>query len=93
MLLSARLRHSARQRPILSARKRNGAAQPSPPHGQSAILSGGSVKQSGDKAPLHVTEQIGALALIGDEAGIRTWQAIAEPFVQLSSNAQDRPLQ
>ena len=27
----------------------------------------------GDKAPLHVAEQIGALALAGDEAGIRTW--------------------
>ena len=47
----------------------------------------------GDKAPLHVAEQIGALALAGDEAGIRTWQAIAERIVQLSSNAPDRPLQ
>ncbi len=47
----------------------------------------------GDKAPLYVAEQIGALALAGDEAGIRTWQAIAERIVQLSSNAQDRPLQ
>ena len=47
----------------------------------------------GDKAPLHVAEQIGALALAGDEAGIRTWQAIAERIGQLSSNAPDRPLQ
>ena len=38
----------------------------------------------GDKAPLYVAEQIGALALAGEEAGIRTWQAIAERIVQLS---------
>lgn len=47
----------------------------------------------GDKAPLYVAEQIGALALDGDDAGIRTWQAIAERIVQLSSNASDKPLQ
>ena len=47
----------------------------------------------GDKAPLHVAEQIGALALTGEEAGIRTWQAIAERIVQLSSKAPERPLQ
>ena len=47
----------------------------------------------GDNATLYVAEQIGALALAGEEAGIRTWQAIAERIVQLSSNAPDRPLQ
>ena len=47
----------------------------------------------GDKAPLYVAEQIGALALDGNDAGIRTWQAIAERIVQLSSNASDKPLQ
>jgi len=46
-----------------------------------------------DNAPLHVAEQIGALALAGDEAGIRTWPAIAERIVQLSSKAPERPLQ
>jgi hypothetical protein len=45
----------------------------------------------GDQAPVHVADQIGALALVGDEAGIRTWQAIAERIVQLSSNASDKP--
>ena len=30
------------------------------------------LKTRGDKAPLHVTEQIGALALKGDQEGIRT---------------------
>ncbi|WP_066703974.1 DUF6961 family protein [Sphingobium amiense] len=39
----------------------------------------------GDKAPLHVAEQIGALALAHDQAGIRAWQAIAERIVQLTS--------
>lgn len=45
----------------------------------------------GDQAPVHVADQIGVLALVGDEAGIRTWQAIAERIVQLSSNASDKP--
>ena len=47
----------------------------------------------GDKAPLHVAEQIGALALAGDAAGIQTWQAIAARIVQLTSETADRPLQ
>lgn len=45
----------------------------------------------GDQAPVHVADQIGVLALVGDEAGIRTWQAIAERIVQLSANASDKP--
>ena len=47
----------------------------------------------GDKAPLHVAEQIGALALAGDHAGILTWQAIAERIVQLTSNRDGARLQ
>ena len=35
------------------------------------------LKTLGDKAPLHVAERLGALALKGDEEGIRTWQEIA----------------
>lgn len=43
----------------------------------------------GDKAPLHVAEQIGALALAGDEAGIRTWQGIAKRIAQLTGSDGD----
>lgn len=35
------------------------------------------LKTHGGEAPLHVAEQLGALALKGDEEGIRTWQEIA----------------
>lgn len=35
------------------------------------------LKTHGDKAPLHVAEQIGALVLKGGEEGIRSWQKIA----------------
>ena len=35
------------------------------------------LKTHGDKTPLFVAEQIGALALKGDQEGIRTWQEIA----------------
>lgn len=47
----------------------------------------------GDKAPLHVAEQIGALALAGDAAGIKTWQAIAQRIGQLTGKDGDTPLQ
>lgn len=47
----------------------------------------------GDKAPLHVAEQIGALALAGDAAGIQTWQAIAQRIAQLTGKDGDTPLQ
>jgi len=43
----------------------------------------------GDKATLHVAEQIGALALAGDEAGIRTWQGIAKRIAQLTGSDGD----
>lgn len=35
-------------------------------------------KLHGKNAPVHVAEQLGALALAGDEAGIRAWQEIAK---------------
>ena len=35
------------------------------------------LKTHGNMAPLHVAEQLGALALKGDEEGIRNWQQIA----------------
>lgn len=38
----------------------------------------------GESAPLHVAEQIGALALVGDADGVRTWQAIAKCIARLS---------
>lgn len=41
----------------------------------------------GEKAPVHVAEQIGMLALKGDAAGIRTWQAIASRIEQLQPSA------
>ena len=47
----------------------------------------------GDKAPLHVAEQIGALALASDAAGIQTWQSIAARIVLLTSETAERPLQ
>ena len=42
------------------------------------------LKAQGDKAALYVAEQIGALALAGDEDGIKTWQAIARRITELS---------
>ncbi len=43
------------------------------------------LKTQGDKAPLYVAEQLGALALAADEAGIRTWQEIARRIEQLQA--------
>jgi len=37
-----------------------------------------------DNAAQYVAEQIGALTLAGDEAGIKTWQAIARRITELS---------
>lgn len=42
------------------------------------------LKTQGEKAALHVAEQIGALALAGDEDGIKTWQAIARRISELT---------
>lgn len=47
----------------------------------------------GDKAAFHVAEQIGALALAGDKAGIQTWQAIARRIAQLTGKDDNTPLQ
>ena len=43
------------------------------------------LKTHGDKAPLHVAEQLGAVALKGDEQGIRTWQEIARRIEALDA--------
>lgn len=48
------------------------------------------LKAQGDKAALHVAEQIGALALKGDDEGIRTWQEIAKRIEQLQAGAEAR---
>ena len=34
-------------------------------------------RQHGERAPLHVAERIGALALAGDEEGVQRWREIA----------------
>jgi hypothetical protein len=46
------------------------------------------LKTHGDKAALHVAEQIGALVLKGDDEGIRTWQNIAKRIEQLQTGAE-----
>jgi len=46
------------------------------------------LKTHGDKAALHVAEQIGALALKSDDEGIRTWQEIAKRIEQLQAGAE-----
>lgn len=42
----------------------------------------------GAQAPVHVAEQIGALALKGDDEGIRTWQEIAKRIAELEAVAK-----
>jgi hypothetical protein len=37
----------------------------------------------GDRSPLYIAEQIGALALSGDYEGIDTWKAIAQRLAGL----------
>lgn len=37
----------------------------------------------GERAPLHVTERIGALALAGDGDGVERWREIARHLDQL----------
>ncbi|WP_439959188.1 DUF6961 family protein [Sphingobium fuliginis] len=44
----------------------------------------------GHDAPLHVAEQIGALALAGDQEGVRTWQEIARRIADLA-DLKDTP--
>ena len=50
------------------------------------------LKTHGDKAPLHVAEQLGALALAGDQAGIEAWQAIARRIAKLMGKDCDTRL-
>lgn len=45
------------------------------------------MRQHGDRAPIHVAERIGALALAGDAEGVATWKAIAERIQSLSEDA------
>jgi len=47
----------------------------------------------GDKASLHVAEQIGALALANDQAGIRAWQGIAKRVAELMGKDSPTRLQ
>jgi len=37
----------------------------------------------GEKSPLYIAEQIGALALSGDLEGIETWKAVAQRLAGL----------
>ena len=46
------------------------------------------LKTHGDSAALHVAEQLGALALKGDEQGIRAWQEIAKRIEQLQAGVE-----
>ena len=41
------------------------------------------LQQHGDRAPVHVAERIGALALARDMDGVITWKAIAGRMDQL----------
>jgi hypothetical protein len=44
------------------------------------------VRQHGDKAPRFVAERIGALALVGDAAGVETWNAVAHRLQVLTAS-------
>ncbi|MFA7586146.1 MAG: hypothetical protein WCY11_08120 [Novosphingobium sp.] len=44
----------------------------------------------GHDAPRHVAEQIGTLALAGDQEGIRAWQEIAKRITDLA-DLKDAP--
>lgn len=43
----------------------------------------------GDRAPVHIAERIGALALAGDEAGVARWKQIAANYETLLRGAID----
>ena len=51
------------------------------------------LKTHGDDAPLHVAEQIGALAPVQDEVGIATWKAIAKRVAELMGKEGPTQLQ
>lgn len=44
-------------------------------------------RQHGEKAPRHVAERIGALALAGDVDGVEAWKLIATRLDQLRSGS------
>ena len=41
------------------------------------------LKQHGDRAPVHIAERIGALALADEAAGVSRWQEIARALDRL----------
>lgn len=43
-------------------------------------------RQYGGRAPLHVAERIGALALAGDAEGVLMWKAIAARLALLTAH-------
>jgi len=47
-------------------------------------------RQHGKDAPRFVAQRIGALAELGDEAGIATWKAIARRLAQLRPSERQR---
>lgn len=47
-------------------------------------------QQYGDRAPVHIAERIGALALAGEMAGVATWKRIADRVDQLSDHGEAR---
>lgn len=51
------------------------------------------LKTHRENVPLHVAEQIGALALAQDEAGIATWQGIAKRVAELMGKDSPTRLQ
>ena len=51
------------------------------------------LKTHRENAPLHVAEQIAALALAQDEAGIATWQGIAKRVAELMGKDSPTRLQ
>lgn len=46
------------------------------------------LKTHGEQAALHLAEQLGALALRNDDAGVRTWQEIAKRIEQLQTGVE-----
>lgn len=42
----------------------------------------------GDRAEVFIAEQIGAMALDGDSAGIEHWKAVAEAYLHFKSSAR-----
>lgn len=40
-------------------------------------------RQQGERAPVFIAERIGALAIVGDMAGVDRWKAIAAALDQL----------